>query len=708
MKYRNIIALIAIALPLCASAKVVNSERALQVAHRFFYSSDIQTLSASTSMKEAWNSEQLSSGATRTLSNEAPTFFVCAPTEGKGFVIVSGDDAATPILGYSFEDEVPEEGELPCGLQWWFEAWDSQIKQMRSEGAEASDEVSELWASHRANDIASSLTLETALWSQRSPYWLQCPQYEGEYCLTGCVATAHAILMQYHKWPEMGVGSTSAYVTNTHKISVAARSLEHEYDWDNMPTTDLASYGATTEQATAVSTLMFDIGCLFQADFRPTSTSMTTSIETNGLLYEHMDYSLSMYWMYPEAFETDEEYYAALKEEIATNGPVGYRGLNENDTGHMFVLDGYNSMNYFHINWGWGDGYNSMNNKLPSITYNRSQRALMHFVPNKEGDGPALKLTSDGLQLRGSVSSIVSNKSFTISQIDIINASPISFKGSFVIGLTDEDGNIKELISSPWNRTSNLKSEGTVSYQTISCKITETKIKAGDRVRAFYRSEDQEEWSLLTPYNSYCTWEFVMTEDNEDKADLELHATWEGKTLTDGSIIYAAYDADKVEVTAGNGTTVETEFNEGTGVLTIVVTDVEDETNSETYTITFIVPDLSLYATWDGEPIEDGELIDGCYDPERLVVTAGIGAVAETEYDDDTLTLTIVVTTEDSDAVSDAESITYSIMFTISTGINSVADTQSDGPAYDLSGRRITNTAKKGVHVQDGKKILVQ
>ena len=43
----------------------------------------------------AWDSSAL--GATRS-SNEAPTFYVVAPSSGQGFVIIAGDDAVTPIL----------------------------------------------------------------------------------------------------------------------------------------------------------------------------------------------------------------------------------------------------------------------------------------------------------------------------------------------------------------------------------------------------------------------------------------------------------------------------------------------------------------------------------------------------------------------------------------------------------------------------------
>lgn len=43
--------------------------------------------------------------------------------------------------------------------------------------------------------------LKTANWDQTSPFNKLCFTSNGKQALTGCVPTAYAILMQYHKWP---------------------------------------------------------------------------------------------------------------------------------------------------------------------------------------------------------------------------------------------------------------------------------------------------------------------------------------------------------------------------------------------------------------------------------------------------------------------------------------------------------------------------
>ena len=42
------------------------------------------------------------------------------------------------------------------------------------------------------------------------------------------------------------------------------------------------------------------------------------------------------------------------------------------------------------------------------------------------------------------------------------------------------------------------------------------------------------------------------------------------------------------------------------------------------------------------------------------------------------------------------------------TGINGVATEKVDAPIYDLSGRRVLNTVKGGIYIQNGKKFIVK
>ena len=56
--------------------------------------------------------------------------------EGGGYVIVSGDDATTPILGYS-PDGVLNVDEMPANLRTWLEGYADQIRRLQRGEAKA-------------------------------------------------------------------------------------------------------------------------------------------------------------------------------------------------------------------------------------------------------------------------------------------------------------------------------------------------------------------------------------------------------------------------------------------------------------------------------------------------------------------------------------------------------------------------------------------
>ena len=78
--------------------------------------------------------------------------------------------------------------------------------------------------------------LETAKWGQDSPYNKLCFTSNGSQAITGCVPTAYAILMNYHKWPAKA-NEKRVYHSGTGE----SMTLGHVYDWDNM----LSSYSGT-------------------------------------------------------------------------------------------------------------------------------------------------------------------------------------------------------------------------------------------------------------------------------------------------------------------------------------------------------------------------------------------------------------------------------------------------------------------------------
>ena len=85
---------------------------------------------------------------------------------------------------------------------------------------------------------------------------------------------------------------------------------------------------------------------------------------------------------------TDEEWIAAISNELDQNRPVIYRGTGANG-GHGWICDGYNNEDLFHMNWGWGgtfDGYFEISDLHPAGYYfNDGQMAMINMIPLPTG-----------------------------------------------------------------------------------------------------------------------------------------------------------------------------------------------------------------------------------------------------------------------------------------------------------------------------------
>ena len=94
-------------LPICLFAENVSLEQARKIAEDFLQRR--LSRSSSVSLRMVYDGETQNSRSMGT----PPALYVFDNTHQPGFVIVSGDDAAYPVLGYSYESDFPE-GPLPA------------------------------------------------------------------------------------------------------------------------------------------------------------------------------------------------------------------------------------------------------------------------------------------------------------------------------------------------------------------------------------------------------------------------------------------------------------------------------------------------------------------------------------------------------------------------------------------------------------------
>ena len=269
--------------------------------------------------------------------------------ETKGYVIVTNDDQFPSVIGYSDEPF----STLPPAVEWFLTSANQAMQ------AVAAGEARYAPIPPTAEFPESVAPLLTSTWDQGNPYNKFCPGGNGNNSRlfpTGCVATALAQIMYYHKYPEVGIGEhqySFKPASGDGRILSANFGATH-YDWDNM--LDSYSSGYTEEQADAVATLMLHCGVAVDMMYTA-SGSGAYGQETCLALKNYFGYNKNVR-IYSRNFFTAELWMHMIFKELSLKRPIYYSGATERNGGHAFVIDGYDANGMVHVNWGWGGSSN--------------------------------------------------------------------------------------------------------------------------------------------------------------------------------------------------------------------------------------------------------------------------------------------------------------------------------------------------------------
>lgn len=294
-------------------------------------------------------------------SQVQPYYVFDRGSQGQGFVIVSGDDELVPVLGYCQQGTFSYD-HLPPAMQEWLDVCARQIERVQ-QGAPVVRAV----PTHPAIGQLMDCT-----WSQGAPYNNECPMYFSlGRSVTGCVATAYAQILYYHRSKMVTETQADMPAYDTWTIHPTYGQLHVEgipqgspIDWDNM----LPDYGGSSNarQKLAVAQLMHYCGVAVQMDYT-NEASGAQSYEVYSALRHYFGFGSSVRYVTYESVTSDEEWDAIVYNELAQGRPVYISGSNT-ESGHAFVCDGYDGQRQYHINWGWGgmsDGYYYLSNLTP-------------------------------------------------------------------------------------------------------------------------------------------------------------------------------------------------------------------------------------------------------------------------------------------------------------------------------------------------------
>ena len=212
---------------------------------------------------------------------------------------------------------------------------------------------------HTQNNDAVEPLLGGIKYNQGRPYNDKCPYINGGRAVTGCVATAMAMVMRYYKYPACGTGSFT--YTGGDDGAKTINLEDYPFNWDNMlETYDGVDY--TAAEADAVSTLMLACGASLNMNYSKDGSGANVS-KVDALLKNNFYYSRDVSFISTQnSPDPDETIYYwgedAVRPELQAGHPLIFAGFpSMGQTGHCFVIDGYKVMNneyYYHVNWGWG------------------------------------------------------------------------------------------------------------------------------------------------------------------------------------------------------------------------------------------------------------------------------------------------------------------------------------------------------------------
>jgi hypothetical protein len=300
----------------------------------------------------------------------------------KGWVLISADDAMTPVIGYNFEGNFPAPEDQDKNVKSWMQNFVDQVEYIRTRQLEAEASVLADWKKYASNNQDVFLSpgnrneveiLLTGKWNQNNPYNLQCPEDEagpGGHVYVGCVATAMAQIMYYWRYPIHGSGSHSHNWPPYGNMTVDFGNST--YEWDAMQ--DRIDAGNPDEIAEIGYHAAISVDMMFSPN-----GSGAYSWDVPNALRSYFNYKDNVQFVEKEdySFSTWE---TMMQTELNNARPMYYSGFS-NSGGHAFVCDAYQGNNYYHFNFGWSGSSNGYYTLQDVGGFNGGQGMVRYIEP---------------------------------------------------------------------------------------------------------------------------------------------------------------------------------------------------------------------------------------------------------------------------------------------------------------------------------------
>jgi len=330
--------------------------------------------------------QKLSPDESVTVENQGVPVYYVINLKGNGWVIVSADDAVTPVLAYSFKGNFTGQDQPPQFVEW-MQGYASQIGYNITHKVSAPPDVSQEWKRLTTGDPAVLRNTEfrdvtpmlQSTWDQGHPYNILCPgdgAGPGGHVWAGCVATAMCQVMYYYRWPDIGNGE-HCYTPDGYDQQCANFGTT-TYNWEEM----MNAHNNPSYNDTSMATLLWHAGISVNMMYSPNGSG-AYSEDAAASMINYFRYSPNTELLYKDDYAEDT-WASILRENIDNKRPLYYHGFGSG--GHAFNVDGYQGTDYFHFNWGWSGSYNGyyyLTNLNPGgNNFTQGQGAIVNLYPD--------------------------------------------------------------------------------------------------------------------------------------------------------------------------------------------------------------------------------------------------------------------------------------------------------------------------------------
>ena len=355
---------------------------------------------------------------------EENLYYIINRGNDQGFVVIAADNRVSPIIAFAEKGSLTENDiQGNPSIKWLYDEYCNQIKWAIENTPDIPSpefrQVATMQASNYqieisplleyASDRRTKLTTPIS-WGQSWPFNQYAPnyRYNGETyeTVSGCVATAICTVLRWHKWPRKAHGSVNYYwKRNYMSLNFDGQGSENAaYDWNQMPA-GIDRYGrdrttgrnVTSVQADNVGRLLRDIGYAVQMDYNPAAFGGSGAYVYNApaVLTRNFGYKNTVRFLQRSDYY-EQNWLKEIHDELRDYGPVVYAGFSAGG-GHCFVLDGFASNGFVHVDWGWNyssNGWHKLNVLRPgqegigggSGGYSSNQQMLRYLKPDRNDD----------------------------------------------------------------------------------------------------------------------------------------------------------------------------------------------------------------------------------------------------------------------------------------------------------------------------------